>query len=536
MADREPEPEKEKPKKPKTRGDDTQGTNPTAASAAVRLESSEEPSDRYPTMDEATLTRVVTAVTQSVLDAFFQRDQANRAAGDGGHGGTAGPPAPRFFTPDYNQATQNFKRRMPSFELGSQPFEQFKLDFQLSADQSGFDKPQTGHPDFTELRDRRDKCLKGLLYQCLSAEAKALAGRRLYPTAEECDLLSLMQYMVKLQMLFEPPSESETARQEFLARVQHKDENPMLYLSDKITLFERAFAKPKRDFNLLSDTTTDGLYNDSLRMEMRKIVCSNEEEYGEKLAFHINAIRKSVVAGDLSEADAKGTHTYSTTSSYLSKKHSSTSTVKNEPGVHALNDRTRQPAAKKLLCYYCQKTGHFARDCSRKLSGLPAVKRDFGGVQAIVVDNDSDPPDTDYEDEVNALRNRRRVSFRDQPSRFSRNKPKRFNRRSVSQMSADETSDIEDEQFQDCESSHEILSGNTRSKSSNGQGQKGGGGQYTPPAARTGVQSMRDPKDDEGEEPIAPKAPNIAGVNEIHELDDDGILDFISSQEGFLDL
>ena len=47
MADREPEPEKGKSKKPKTRGDDTQGTNPTAASAAVRLESSEEPSARY---------------------------------------------------------------------------------------------------------------------------------------------------------------------------------------------------------------------------------------------------------------------------------------------------------------------------------------------------------------------------------------------------------------------------------------------------------------------------------------------------------
>ena len=47
---------------------------------------------------------------------------------------------------------------------------------------------------------------------------------------------------------------------------------------------------------------------------------------------------------------------------------------------------------------------------------------------------------------------------------------------------------------------------------------------------------MFDPKDDKEEEPIAPKAPNIAGVNEVHDSDDDGILDFISSQEGFLDL
>ena len=98
-----------------------------------------------------------------------------------------------------------------------------------------------------------------MFYQCLSAEAKALAGWRLYPTSDDCKTLSLKNYMAKLQLLFEPPSESETACQEFLARVQYKDENPLLYLSDKITLFERAFAAPMRDNNLLFDTTTDGL-------------------------------------------------------------------------------------------------------------------------------------------------------------------------------------------------------------------------------------------------------------------------------------
>ena len=530
MADRVPE--KEKPKKPvKTGGDDSQGTDPPIGS-----EHPEGSSNRQPAMDEEMLARVVSLVTQSVLEAFNGGSQRNQGTGEG----TA--PTPRVYTPDYNQATQNFKRRMPSFELGSQPFEQFKLDFQLSADQSGFDAPEIGHPDYVALRDKRSRCLKGLLYQCLSAEAKALAGRRLYPTDDECDLLDLKQYMVKLQLLFEPPSESETARQEFLARVQHKDENPMLYLSDKRTLFERAFAQPKRDFNLLADTTTDGLYNDTLRMEMRKVVCSNEEEYGQKLAFHINAIRKSVVAGDMSEAEAKGTHTYSTTSSYLLKKHeSSGSMIKSEPGVHALNDRARKPIARKLVCYYCQKTGHFARDCSRKLSGLPAVKRDFGSVQAIVIGDDSDfsdDPENVHEDGINAIRNRRRVSFRGRSRTASRSRPRRFNRQSVSQIAPDQTSGEEDEQFQDCESSlpPETRNGDSKPVSGTRAGSERGGDNKPPPAARTNIQAMCKTGGDVEKESETLSNSHTADVNTVDGLDDDGILDMSSYQDYFLDL
>ena len=78
----------------------------------------------------------------------------------------------------------------------------------------------------------------------------------------------------------------------------------MLYLSDKITLFERAFSSPRRDYSLLFHNTTDGLFNETLCKEMHKVVIVNEEQYGQHLAFQINAIRKSVVAGDMAEADA----------------------------------------------------------------------------------------------------------------------------------------------------------------------------------------------------------------------------------------
>ena len=81
------------------------------------------------------------------------------------------PLPPWCITPDYGQATQNFKRCMPSFELSKQSFEQFMLDFQLLADQARFVLPTNDHPQYQDLCAKRDNCLKESLYQCLSAEA-----------------------------------------------------------------------------------------------------------------------------------------------------------------------------------------------------------------------------------------------------------------------------------------------------------------------------------------------------------------------------
>ena len=526
-------------KNSRTGGNDSQeDRSPTRSeyTSGGESEERENSENRSATMDPAIAAQIRLMAQETVaamMTAWRQRRNPDMTSDEdedvnvGGAREPRAPAAPRFENPDYDKATQNFKRRIPTFEIGQTEFETFRLDFRLCADQSGFHEIPADHPRREALSASRNECLKGLMYQCLMPKAKRLAGRRLYPTSDECKPLTIKDYCTKLQAIFQSPAETETARQEFLARVQQKDESPMLYLSDKITLFERAFAQPKRDLNLLFDTTTDGLYNESLRMEMRKMVFTDEEEYGQKLAFFINAIRKSVVAGDLSEAEAKGTLTYSTTSSYLASQSESHVTIKSEPGIHAIDDRKRSRTTKKLLCYYCQKPGHFARECSRKLAGLPAVKRDFGGVQAVLVGDYSESSDSEYypEEEISSLRNRRKVSFKG-VNRGPRNKPRRYDRRGVSQMSPD-ASGGETEQFEDCDTSPEQEGQRDERPRDQSRADSGGNGgkSQTPPAART-IQSIQEPTNTVATEYVDP----------AQTLEDEEILDLLTDQDRFLDL
>ena len=310
---------------------------------------------------------------------------------------------------------QNFKRKLPTFVIGQQPYNQFRMEFDLNVEQSGFVLPlreDVGHDAYQQAFNKKNNALRGLLYQCLSTEARRLAGRRLYPTSDECRFLDIDEYSTKLQALFEPASESETARHEFQARVQLKLENPLMFFSDKIALFERAYSAEQRDMQVLFDSTTNGLYNDSLRKDMRRTLIQSEEEYERKLSFYLNAIRKAVIAGDMSESDAVGTQTFSATCSYLLQRNDSkSSSIKSEPGIHAMQRQGRYV----IRCYYCHKVGHIAKECSRKLAGLPPVKSNSGKVVAVIDEHsDSDQGgQREYDDgEICVMRKKKRTSNR----------------------------------------------------------------------------------------------------------------------------
>ena len=90
--------------------------------------------------------------------------------------------------PDFLKETNNFKRKPPTYDVGIIAFAQFRLDFDLAVEQSGFKTPTAGKA--ADVTRRRDKCLKGLLYQCLTGTAQAMAGRQMYPGSPECEPLT----------------------------------------------------------------------------------------------------------------------------------------------------------------------------------------------------------------------------------------------------------------------------------------------------------------------------------------------------------
>ena len=265
---------------------------------------------------------------------------------------------PRAMVDDgsFTKDIRNSKWRLPTFVIGQQPYSQFKMKFDLSVDQSGFKLPDTDI--HVQAETKQANALKDLLYQCLSDESRALIGERFSPTSAECRDFDLCEYSMKLQALFESANEFNTACHEFKARAQHQWENPLKYFSDKIALFERAYSAEKRDLQVLFDSIADGLYDESMTINMRETFTQTIEDYERKLLFLLNVIREVGITSDL-----VNTQPCLATGRYLPQSNS----VKSESGINSLQKKNAQGNF-AVQCSHCKKAGHFARDCSSKIS------------------------------------------------------------------------------------------------------------------------------------------------------------------------
>ena len=283
-------------------------------------------------------------------------------------------------------AVNNFMRNMPEYRVGHRPFQQFLMEFFLTAQQSGFSTTRLVEAAQESLRTHS---LKGLMYRCLQGEAKTMAGRRLYPETEGTKELTLDEYKSALQGLFEPASESESAKMEFKARAQQMHENAIVYLTDKVALYERAWSAGQRDTRYLCDEITGGLINREIQAKMRDYEVESIDQYEARLRFLINATRKKLLAGEISENDAIGCETHSTTMSYLGQRSNQNIRIKNEPGIHAI-----QGQKKDLACHYCKKRGHFIAQCPRRSAALPRT------VNGLEEDEDIEGEVTSSEDDT----------------------------------------------------------------------------------------------------------------------------------------
>ena len=274
----------------------------------------------------------------------------------------------------FQRNTDSFKKGRPYFHMGSQTFSQFMEYFDIALKEAQFEPPLEGDTAVPAIEKEKKAVYKRLLFNSLAGEARKLASRRANPEkGDEMVKMTFTEYAEKLRLLFEPPSESEASRQEFLSRVQQRGENPLMYFSDKIALWERAWSAEQRDIVTLVDETTAGLLNEDLRREMRRSHARSEADYDRDLRFAINSIRKQLIAGELPHNDGEGLELQSSTMSYLGgRQHLSLQPpqVKEEP-VFAI---ARRGAANRGRCFHCLKLGHFIAACPRKKAGLPAIQ------------------------------------------------------------------------------------------------------------------------------------------------------------------
>ena len=274
---------------------------------------------------------------------------------------------------EFQRNTDSFKKGRPYFHMGSQTFSQFMEYFDIALKEAQFELPLEGEGAIEAVEAEKKVVYKRLLFNSLAGEARKLASRRANPeTCKEMMAKSYGEYAEKLRLLFEPPSESEASRQEFMSRRQQRGENPLMYFSDKIALWERAWSVKQRDIVTLLDETTAGLLNEDLRREMRRSQARTEADYDRDLRFAVNSIRKQLLAGELEHNDGAGLELQSSTMSYLGGRQgliAQAPKVKDEPIYAVVHANT----AKVRRCFHCQQKGHFVADCPRKSAGLPAI-------------------------------------------------------------------------------------------------------------------------------------------------------------------
>ena len=251
---------------------------------------------------------------------------------------------------DVRKRKNEFTRVAPAYHLGTITWNAYIYEFRRLA----------------EDYDLSEEFRKFILYRSLKAEAGRIAGERMQPDAADNINLPFNDYAEKLKGLFEPASETETAKMEFKERKQELGENPSLYFADKLTLFRRAWTVGQRDMQMFYDETTKGLVNENVKKGLREYEPTDEADYDRKLKFLSSVTRKRFMYGEISHSDAMGAESFAPLGSYKS--------VGRTPAGLAIKDEvnatTQVAAASGSNCYYCNRSGHWMANCPKKRAGL----------------------------------------------------------------------------------------------------------------------------------------------------------------------
>ena len=259
-------------------------------------------------------------------------------------------------------------RRIVQYELGKSAFSDHLVSFKAAIE-----------PEEHRLNN---SAVHRLLYFSCGKEARKLLGDANVPARHA--LKGVQEYYDLVQEVFEPASESEGIRLEFLNRTQGASEQPQRYYKNKRNLFMRAYKPAFRDYRFFFGEIIRGLINPEMRTKLRYEVpakCGPEDEtaFFEKVMHVANVLRTRRMAGEISEAECIGAEaTYQNYSAQDPPPDRSNDTgnyqFKQEP-VFAVASKNN-PVSRN--CYYCLTQGHFIAQCPRKAGGFPAAVHAVG--------------------------------------------------------------------------------------------------------------------------------------------------------------
>ena len=163
-------------------------------------------------------------------------------------------------------------------------------------------------------------------------------------------------YMHQIEALFSPPSESRLSKVDFKARVQSINEDVSSYFSSKCSLWEAAYGVNARDthFDTLLDETIRGLYNLTIKREIRGRAINTVEQLREQLVDAVAVERLRIEDGSSEATSLDG---LAATTRSMVTTHEMMDT----------NNHISRMANKDDKCKRCGKNGHWARDCWSKM-------------------------------------------------------------------------------------------------------------------------------------------------------------------------
>ena len=263
--------------------------------------------------------------------------------------------------------------------------------------------------------------LKLALY--MSMKGKAVERVRIFKpdSAEWVNAGTIEQYITLYRDIFQPIEESEAVRMEYRAYVQGKNEDIASYLSTKISLWNNAFEVGHRSFSTLLDDSIEGMYNVVIQRIVRRANPADEQQL-RNVAIQAVANEFWLYRKGKSEATSLDGLTPVTLNqqSYRDdrmeidgiadvtcfrcgqKGHKKPQCKVKLPGGRKGDDRPRPgkgargggKAKPDDVCNYCQRKGHWSRDCYKKKNDdkkdVASGKKDTrGGAKSIEQEQES---------------------------------------------------------------------------------------------------------------------------------------------------